>query len=242
MSTLLTDNNAAILQHGFGKPFADLIANICTTLDTLGGDNSAAFNSITPPSGTLAVVGALTTTTSVAATGAVSGSAVTASQAVTAGGNYGFGIGAAGAVGGYQSLCYKVAAIADNSATTVATFTIPTGNQAAGFRVLLLATMSGSTDDFESSRVACGTGVINRQAGANAAAAVSTIAQAQIATSGGGTITLAYSITTPGVGAGATSCNLQVTIVKTGTVTDHECVLFIELINSQASGVTVGAP
>jgi hypothetical protein len=57
MSTLLTDNNAAIIQHGFGKPFADLIASICTTIDTLGGDNSAAFNSITPPSGTLTVTG-----------------------------------------------------------------------------------------------------------------------------------------------------------------------------------------
>lgn len=57
MSTLLTDNNAAILQHQFGKPFADLIASICTTIDTLGGDNSAAFNSITPPSGTLTITG-----------------------------------------------------------------------------------------------------------------------------------------------------------------------------------------
>lgn len=234
MSTLLTDNNAAIIQHGFGKPFADLMVSICTTLDTLGGDGSGSFTTVDA--------------TTITATGTVGGAtvastgAITAAQSVTVGANYGYIIGSAGSAGGYRNLCYKVSGIADNSATTVASFTIPAGNQAAAFRVLLCATMSGSTDDFESTRVATGTGVINRQLGANAAAAVSAIAQAQIATSGGGTITLAYSITTPTVGAGATDCNLQVTIVKTGTVTGHECVVFIELINSQASGITVSAP
>jgi hypothetical protein len=197
-------------------------------LNAAGADGTSEVNAITPSGGTLTVTG----------NEVVTGN-VTAANFVTAGG---VAIGSAGSAGSYFQLATRVPGIADNTATAVFEFAIPAGNQAAAFRVLLMATMTGSTDSFESTRVAAGTGVINRKTGLDAIAQVSALTGAQIATSGDGTITLAYSITTPTVGAGATDCQLRVTIVKTGTVTDHECVAFIELLNSQGSGITVGTP
>jgi hypothetical protein len=210
-----------------GTACAQALNEINTTFAGLGIDSSsdATLGSLTIP--TLSI-GALTVTGSLTASGVNAFSSI--------------GTAAPGAAGGYFAQTYKITGIADNTATSVVSFSIPAGNQAAAFRVLLCATMSGSTDDFESSRVATGTGIINRKSGEDAAAAVSAIAQAQIATSGDGTITLAYSITTPAAGAGFSTCDLQVTIVKTGTVTNHECVVFIELINSQGSGITCGSP
>lgn len=206
---------------------------LINTLNDSGADGSGNFT-------TLDVTGAAVADSVSAATvtgTTVTGTTVTGTSAVV---SPVFGSAASGAAGSYRTLTRRLAAVPDNTATSIFEFAIPAGSHSAAFRVLLLATMNGDADTFESARVATGTGVIVRQAADDAVAAVSTIAGAQIATGGSGTITLAYSITTPTVGAGATTCSLQVTVVKTGTVTDHTVVAFIELINSEASGITVG--
>jgi|CXWL01.1.fsa_nt_gi hypothetical protein len=148
-----------------------------------------------------------------------------------------------GAAKGLDVLLVEKTAIADNTATSVITVTVPNANHAAAIRLTLLATMSTGTDAFESSRVATGTIVLSRTTGANVVAAASTIAQAQIATvSGGGTITLAYGVSSVTGAVGATNTfDVQVTIVVTGTITDHRAIVLAELINSQATGVTMAA-
>lgn len=127
----------------------------------------------------------------------------------------------------------KKTGIADNTATDVVKVYVPNENAAFAVRVTLLAVMNGSTDDHESARVATGTWVGIRQAGANLVTAVSTIAQTQIATvSGGGTITLAYAAGS--VSGGATAENtaaLTVTVAKSGTITDHTLCYSFEIID-----------
>lgn len=137
----------------------------------------------------------------------------------------------------------KKTGIADNTATSLITVTVPNANHAAAIRLTLLATCAVGTDAFESSRVATGTCVLARTTGANVVAAVSTIAQAQIATvSGGGTITLAYGVSAVSGAVGAVNTfDIQVTIVHTGTITSHQAVVLAELINAEATGVTMAA-
>lgn len=223
-------------------------SNIVTEVSLMGAGGAAcalalneintAFAGLGIDSSSDASLGALSVT-SLAASGAVTAGTVSAGGLTSSNGII---IGSSGGAGSVAQLSNRLTGVADNTATPVFEFSIPAGSHAAGFRVLLLATMNGDTDTFESSRVAAGTGVIVRQAADDAVAAVSALTGAAIATGGSGTITLAYAITTPTAGAGATTCSLTVTVVKTGTVTDHTVVAFIELLNSEASGITVGAP
>lgn len=142
-----------------------------------------------------------------------------------------------------QALIVKKTGIADNTATSVINVSVPNGNHAAALRLTMLATCAVGTDAFESSRVATGTVVVARTTNANAVAAASTIAQAQIATvSGGGTITLAYGVSS--ISGGPTTTNtfsIQVTIVMTGSIVSHQCVILAELLNAENSGVTMSA-
>jgi hypothetical protein len=136
---------------------------------------------------------------------------------------------------------FKKTAIADNTATSIITVTVPNGNHSAAVRMTLLAALGTGTDTFESSRVADGSVVIARQTGANVVAAAATLTLAQIATvSGGGTLTLAYGVSSVTGAVGATNTfDIQVTLVKTGTITDLQCVIVAELVNAEASGVTM---
>lgn len=138
---------------------------------------------------------------------------------------------------------FKKTGIADNTATSVITVTVPNANHAAAIRLTMLATMGVGTDAFESSRVATGTVVLARTTGANVVAAASTIDGAQIATvSGGGTITLAYGVSSVTGAVGAVNTfDIQVTIVVTGTITSHQVVVVAELVNAEATGVTMAA-
>lgn len=134
-------------------------------------------------------------------------------------------------------------AIPDAAATAFLTVTVPNGNHAAAIRVTLLASIAAVADQFESSRVATGTVVLARVTGANVVAAVSAIAQAQIATvAGGETITLAYSVSaiTGAVGA-VNTFGVEVTITRAGGTGTHQVVALVELINAEASGVTMAA-
>jgi hypothetical protein len=140
-----------------------------------------------------------------------------------------------------RSLVHKKTGIADNTATDLLTVTVPNGNHAAAIRLVLVGTLGTGTDTFESTRVALGMVVLARQTGANVVATAVALSNAGIATvSGGATLTLAYAVSavTGAVGA-VNTFTVTVTLVKTGTVNDHQCVVFAELVNAEASGVTV---
>lgn len=143
----------------------------------------------------------------------------------------------------HSAIVVKKTGIADNTATDILTVTVPNGNHAAALRVLLLGSLGTGTDTFESSRVAQGTIVLARQTGANVVATAVALTNAGIATvATGGTLTLAYAVSaiTGAVGA-VNTFTVTVTLVKTGTITDLQCVAFVELLNAEASGVTMAA-
>lgn len=151
--------------------------------------------------------------------------------------------GIPGAATSQTTLYGKKTAIADNTATDIITVTVPNVNASAAIKIDLVAALGTGTDTFESTRYAEGCVVIARQAGANVVAATATLALAQIATvSGGGTITLAYDLGAVSGAVGATNTfTIRVTIVKTGTITDLQCMFVARLINAETGGVTMAA-
>lgn len=148
-----------------------------------------------------------------------------------------------GAATSKNQLLIKKTAIADNTATDLITVTVPDGNHAAAIRLTLLASLGTGTDTFESSRCAEGMVVLARKTGVNVVAAVATLALAQIATvATGGTLTLDYDLGSVSGAVGATNTfTIRATLVATGTITDLQCVVLAELINAEASGVTIAA-
>ena len=138
------------------------------------------------------------------------------------------------------SVIKKVTGIADNTATAVLTVTVPNANHAATIRVTLLSS-NGGTDAFESSGTAQGAVVVARTAGVNAVAAAATLTLAQIATvAAGATHTLAYGVSsiTGAVGA-VNTFTITVTIDDTGNLGASQCVVVADVINAEASGITI---
>jgi hypothetical protein len=150
--------------------------------------------------------------------------------------------GESGAATSTRMLTKKVIGIADNTATTVLTVTVPNGNHAGALRLLFLSS-NGSTDAFESSRTANGLVVFQRNTGVVAVATAATIADAAIATNatgGSATHTLAYAVSAVTGAAGATNAfTVTVTIDDSGNVGGNQVVVFAELLNAQASGITL---
>ena len=151
--------------------------------------------------------------------------------------------GAAGAASSVQHLIVKKTGIADNTATDVITVTVPNANHAAAIRLTFVASLGTGTDTFESTRTAIGLVVLARQTGANVVGTATALTNAGIATvSGGGTLTLAYDLGAVAGAVGATNTfTIRVTQVVTGTITDHQVVVLAELINTEASGITIAA-
>lgn len=139
-----------------------------------------------------------------------------------------------------KRLLKKVTGLADNTATDVLTVTIPNANHAAGVKLSFLSS-NGSTDAFESSRVAEGFVVLARTAGVATVAGVAALDLAQIATVGGGaTHTLAYGVSAITGDADATQTfTVQVTVNDSGNVGSNQVVVVAELINAEATGVTI---
>ena len=137
-------------------------------------------------------------------------------------------------------LIKKVTGIADNTATDVLTVTIPNANHAAGIQLTFVSS-NGSTDAFESSRIATGYVVVARTTGANAVTTAAAIGNAAIATvAAGATHTLAYAVSAITGAAGASnSFTVQVTIDDSGNVGSNQVVVLAEVINSEATGVTI---
>ncbi len=150
---------------------------------------------------------------------------------------------AAGGAGWTGTLVVRKTGIANNTATDVITVTVPNGNHNGAIYLDIMAHLGTGTDASESTRVATGAIAICRQTGATTVAVASTLAQTAIATSaGGGTLTLAYGVSAITGAVGATNTfTIQVTLVVTGTITDHACMIFARSLNSAASGLTMAA-
>jgi len=148
--------------------------------------------------------------------------------------------GASGAATSGTRVQKKVTGIADNSATAVLTVTVPNANEAAAIRLLFVSS-NGSTDAFESSRSASGMVVVARTAGANAVATAATLDDAAIATvAAGATHTLAYAVSAiSGAPDAVNTFTVTVTIDDSGNVGGNQCVIIAELLNAEATGVTI---
>ncbi len=148
-----------------------------------------------------------------------------------------------GEVTSLQNLIGKKTGIADSSATSLITVTVPNANHAAAIRIMLVASLGTGTDQFESTRCAQGMVVLSRKTGDGTLPAAATLTLAQISTdSGGGTLTLAYGVSAvTGSSSQVNTFDIQVTLVKSGTITDLQCVFYAELVNAEAAGITMAA-
>jgi len=151
-----------------------------------------------------------------------------------------------GGVGSCVELPPKtVTAIADNTATTVLTITIPNGAHAALIELQILASLGagGAIGAFEESLTAYGQIVVTRTAGVNAVAtaiALTNTGKANVA-GADSTATLAYSLAAVSGAVGATNTiAIQVTIAKGGgSSAAHQAIVIPVVTNANASGITV---
>jgi hypothetical protein len=138
-----------------------------------------------------------------------------------------------------------VASIADNTTTTVFTVTIPNAAHSASIRVRLVGSSGagGAIGANESTQEAEYLINITRTAGVNAVAAIgAVIGQPAAATvAGGNAVAVSGSISAISGAVGASNTfTIQVTIARAGgSATNHTCLAFAELLNANATGVTI---
>ena len=144
----------------------------------------------------------------------------------------------AGNNGSNTKLTIRKTSIADNSATSIVTFTIPNANHAAGFKVFgFITTDSGSRVGTFEQGIA-----ISRVAGSVAATAGSTRVESARANSGGSgaDFTISTSLAQAGAASASNTVDYQLTIDTTdGSSTN--AVIYVELLNFNDSGVTMAA-
>lgn len=130
-------------------------------------------------------------------------------------------------------------AIADATATAIATVTVPNGNHSAVIRVLVAATLTGA-DAYESTRVVEYKVVLARTTGANVVAAIAAVEGAQIATvAAGATLTTVLDLSSITGAVGATN-TFTIRVTNTGSVAQVSKVsALFELLNQEATGVTI---
>ena len=152
-------------------------------------------------------------------------------------------LGTSAGAGSEHTLVVRKTGIANNSATAVITVTVPNAAHNAAIFLDILGHLGTGTDASESSRCATGSIVLARTAGVDTVAVASTLEAATIATvSGGGTLTLAYAVSAiSGASSATQTFNITLTLVVTGTITDHTAVVSARLLNSAATGVTMAA-
>lgn len=148
-----------------------------------------------------------------------------------------------GYVGNLSTLTGVKTGIANNVATSIIRVTVPNGMQNAAIEVSLMGWLGTGTDISESTRYASGAIVLARTTGIATVATAATLALAQIATVGsGGTLTLAYGVSSISGAVGVDQTfDIQVTLVVTGTITDHSCMFAARLMNGKDVGVTIAA-
>lgn len=141
--------------------------------------------------------------------------------------------------------CVKaVASIADNTATAVLTATIPNAAHSGTLRVRLVGSLGAGGAIGANEATACVSYdfAIARTAGVNAvvvASAAYGIATASVAGASIITVTAAASAVSGAVGA-TNTFTVNITIAHTtGSSTNHTCMLIGEIINANATGITI---
>lgn len=137
-----------------------------------------------------------------------------------------------------------ITAIADATPTDVLTVTIPNSVQTASLRVTLKGALGagGAIGADEATGTVTYDIAIARTAGVNAVAVISSAygsATANVA--GAATITVAGTLSAIAGAVGASNTfTVQVTITRgSGASTNHTCMVFAQLMNGRASGITI---
>lgn len=151
--------------------------------------------------------------------------------------------GIPGAATTASSLVKVVTGIADNTATTVLTITVPNAAHAALIQVTIvgIAGASGAIGAFEDVTGVTYNIAVARTAGVAMGATVSSaFGSAAAAVSGAGTMTCVGAITLSGEGVSVANTGLfKATIDQSATSTLHRCLVYATILNSQASGITI---
>lgn len=154
------------------------------------------------------------------------------------------GGGAAGSATSDRFLTKTVTGIADATATTVLTVTVPNAAHSATIPIVINGSIGagGAVGADECTATAYGQVVLTRTAGLATVATATTLADTGSAcVAGATTITLAYSVTSmTGANSATQTFNIQVTITKGGGASaNHIAVVEADVLNANASGVTV---
>ena len=181
------------------------------------------------------------------AAGALSGATVASDADVT--GTVGtfstsVGLGVAGAATSAVRFRKAVSAIADNTATTVLTITVPNDVECAVVRVTALGVLGAGGVIGAGEAMASNTYDISvvRTAGVAAVAGISTAYGARTGNvAGASTCTAALTVAAVAGAVGAVNTfPVQITIVRSASSsTNHTCALVCEVLNQNAAGVTV---
>lgn len=170
------------------------------------------------------------------------GSVELLTSAAAAGSNFSFG--ASGAATSARIFRKHTTGIANATATSVLTITIPNAAHAARLRIEIIGILGagGAVGACEAAQSVYYDATIVRTTGVNAVATLSAVdgtAAANVAGATTCTTSAALSAVSGAVGA-VNSFTLNVTISRAaGTSTNHTCHVLVHLLNSNASGITV---
>lgn len=150
----------------------------------------------------------------------------------------------AGSVGCSEKVVKTYSAIANNVATATATVTIPNAAHAATVRVTIVGSLGagGAIGAYEATGTISYDIAVARTAGVNAVGTFSAAyGSATTNVAGGATITITASGSSVSGAVGATNTfTINVTIARgSGSSTNHTALLQAEVINANASGITV---
>lgn len=151
--------------------------------------------------------------------------------------------GAAGAALTVATLRKRVSAIADNTATTILTITVPNvlASGAVRVRIVGIAGASGAIGAGEDVTAVSYDVAFARTAGVAVGATISSAyGSAAAVVTGAGTMTTVAALTLSGEGVTVTNTILvKVTIDQSSTSTLHTCMVLADCFNSLAGGATI---
>jgi hypothetical protein len=155
------------------------------------------------------------------------------------------GTGVAGAAATTTRITKVVTGIADATATSIVTVTVPNGAEGAVVRVHYVASLGagGAIGAFECSAALDGSVSVTRTSGvATVASPATATLSSSSCVAGATTITLAYDLSSITGAAGATQTfSIRATVSHGGgSSTNHQVVAYVDVTNASASGVTVG--
>lgn len=143
-----------------------------------------------------------------------------------------------------ERIVKQTISIANATATTIGTVTVPNSAVAAAIRITVLASLGagGAIGAFECSAILDGSIVVARTAGVNAVFSAATAGlTANQCVAGATTITLAYDLSTVSGAVGAVNTfTIRATITRGGgSSANHTALVLFDVVNYQAAGITI---